>query len=89
MKTLCGKLEKVSWLATGALIFFDGEVYTVPEGSNEKAIWWLVIARQEGFPATLGVDDKGVIRKATVEVEGHTVETELPNGTLKISGPDP
>jgi hypothetical protein len=89
MKTLRGKLEKVSWLATGALIFFDGEVYTVPEGSNARAIGWLVTARQGGCPVTLEVDDKWVIRKATIEVEGHTVEAELPNGTLKISGPAP
>jgi hypothetical protein len=89
MMTLRGKLEKVSWLTTGALIFFDGEVYTVPEGSNERAIGWLVDARTWGWPVTLKVDDKGVIRKVTVEVEGHTVEAELPNGTLKIFGPDP
>ena len=86
MKTLRGKLDKVSWLATGALIFFDGELYTVPKGSNEKAIGWLVLASEQGFPITLEVDDDGVIRAATIVAEGHTLAFPLPSGKLTVSG---
>ena len=85
MRTLRGRLDKVSWLATGALIFFDGEVHTVPEGADERVVRWLVLARQEGFPVTLEVDDGGVIRAATVEVCERTLRFEGPSLTMRIS----
>jgi hypothetical protein len=91
MRTLRGLIDKVSWSPPSARIFFDREVYTVPDvdpsWAVEPAIRWLVMARQEGFPVTLDVDDGGVIRAATVEIRDHILRFEGPSLTMRLIEP--
>ncbi len=93
MKTLHGFLEWVSLRDPRSLISFDGEIYTVPEGSNWRAIGWLVTAAATGhplsyrLPVTLEVDDERVIWRAAVKVdEERSVAFSLPDGALTFSG---
>jgi hypothetical protein len=91
MRTLRGLIDKVSWSPPSARIFFDGEVYTVPDvdpsWAVEPAIRWLSMARQWGFPVTLEVDEGSVILGATIEVEGHTLRFEGPSLTMRLIKP--
>lgn len=90
MKTLHGLLDHVMLSPDEPRLIFEGKTYALPADPMlvSRGATWLVLARQEGFPVTLEVDDSGVVRAATIKVREHTVTFTLPYGRPIISGPE-